>query len=165
MDPESASESARADLEWLLGVDLRDLTSETGWIAGAFCEQNKLSINEFRALLFVVVAEANGTQLSAGDLRDRMGLSGAAITYLVDRMVEQGHLCRQTDPTDRRRVILSYADHGRNIAHTFLAGLGEPDHSALDALPDGDLEAAHRVLRTFIDAMATARAPGPSAEL
>ena len=161
MDPEPASEPVRADLEWLLGVDLRDMTSESGWMAAAFCERNKLSFNEFRALLFVMVADAKGIELSAGELRDRMGLSGAAITYLVDRMVAQGHLCREADPTDRRRVILRHADRGRDIAHTFFAGLGDQDHAAFDGLSDDDLEAAHRVLRAFIEAMKTARAADP----
>ncbi|BBZ29207.1 hypothetical protein MMAD_35020 [Mycolicibacterium madagascariense] len=165
MDPEPTSAPIRADLEWLLGVDLRDLTSESGWIAAAFCEQNGLSINEFRALLFVMVAEANGMALSAGDLRDRMGLSGAAITYLVDRMVGQDHLCRETDPTDRRRVILRHADHGRDIAQTLFAGFGEAGDMALDGVPDADLEAAHRVLRAFIEAMTTARIPERSEQL
>ena len=36
-----------------------------------------------------------GTPLTAGDLRRQMGVSGAAITYLVERMVETGHLRRE----------------------------------------------------------------------
>ena len=41
-----------------------------------------------------------------------MGLSGAAITYLVDRMMASGHITRESDPGDRRKVILRYSDSG-----------------------------------------------------
>jgi DNA-binding MarR family transcriptional regulator len=58
-----------------------------------------LSPNEFRALQFVMIAEAQGIPLTAGELRRQMGLSGAAITYLVERMTETGHLRRETDPS------------------------------------------------------------------
>jgi DNA-binding MarR family transcriptional regulator len=165
MHPDPTPASERLDLEWLIGVDLRDLTSESGWIAGSFSEQNNLSANEFRALLFVILAESSDRRMTAGDLREKMGLSGAAITYLVDRMVERGHLSREADPTDRRRVFLRYTEHGRAVAHTFFGGLAARSHAALAVLPDSDLEAAHRVLRAMITAMTNARAASCPIEL
>ena len=50
--------------------------------------------------------------LTAGELRTRMGMSGAAITYLVERMIASGHFRRESDPSDRRKVILRVADDG-----------------------------------------------------
>jgi hypothetical protein len=44
-----------------------------------------LAANDFRALFHIKVAENSGVPLTAGDLRQRMGVSGAAITYLVER--------------------------------------------------------------------------------
>jgi DNA-binding MarR family transcriptional regulator len=152
----------REQSERRIEADLRALTAESDWMARAFAEQNDLSANEFRALLFVMVAETAGTPLTAGDLRRSMGLSGAAITYLVERMAETGHLRREVDPSDRRKVILRYADHGMEVARGFFTRLGEHSHDAMAVLPDEDLEAAHRVFGALISAMQAYRAEMPS---
>lgn len=147
----------RMRLERRMGADLRELTSESDWIARVFADQNNVSANEFRALLFVMLAEGSGTRLTAGDLRRQMGLSGAAITYLVERMAETGHLRRETDPTDRRKVILRYADHGMDVAMRFFQQLAVHNREAMAHLPDEDLEAADRVFAAMIEAMRTFR--------
>lgn len=148
----------RTQLERRMGADLRELTSESDWISRVFAEQNSVSANEFRALLFVMLAESGGVRLTAGDLRKQMGLSGAAITYLVERMVETGHLRREADPADRRKVILRYADHGMGVALQFFASLSAHNTAALAELPDEDLEAAHRVFAALSSGMRAFRA-------
>ncbi len=86
-----------------------------------------------------------------------MGLS-AAITYLVERMIASGHIRRESDPSDRRKVILRYAEHGIAVARTFFTPLADQSHAALADLPDENLAAAHRVLTTLCDAMRTFQA-------
>lgn len=154
----------RHRLEKLLGADLRELTSESDWIVRTFAEQNNVSANEFRALLFVMIAENRGDRLTSGDLRKQMGLSGAAITYLVERMVGTGHLRREADPADRRKVILRYGERGMDVARTFFASLAQHNHGAMAELPDADLEAAHRAFAAMVGAMRGFRADlaGPS---
>jgi DNA-binding MarR family transcriptional regulator len=144
---------SRAQLERRMGADLRELTSESDWISRGFAEQNHMSANEFRALLFVMLAEPTGVHLTAGDLRKQMGLSGAAITYLVERMADNGHLRRETDPSDRRKVILRYGQDGMAVAMEFFSGLMKHNQQAMAPLPDDDLEAAHRVFSALIAGM------------
>ena len=157
----------RLQLERLIGADLRELTSESDWIARTFADQNNVSANEFRALLFVMIAEAGGVRLTAGDLRKQMGLSGAAITYLVERMTDTGHLRRETDPADRRKVILRSGERGMDIARQFFAGVAQHNHGAMAHLPDSDLQAAHRTFTAMVGAMkgfrADLRKPAPPA--
>ena len=86
-------------------------------------------------------------------LRKRMGLSGGAITYLVERMIASGHLRRESDPDDRRKVILRYDEHGMAVARDFFTPLAEHTRAALVDLPDEDLAAAHRVITALIAAM------------
>jgi DNA-binding MarR family transcriptional regulator len=154
----------RMRLERQIGADLRAMTSESDMISRSFAAENGVTANDFRALLIVMMAETAGTQLTAGDLRRQMGLSGAAITYLVERMTETGHLRRDADPKDRRKVILRYADHGMEIARAFFTKLSIHNHKALTELPDSDLEAAHRVFVALVKAMHTFRTelPEPS---
>lgn len=143
----------RAALESQISADLRVLTAESEQIGRAFAVVHDVRPTDFRALLHVMVAETTGRPITSGELRQRMGLSGAAITYLVDRMMASGHITRQSDPADRRKVILRYSESGLDTARAFFAPLGLHLHTAMTDLPDADLAAAHRVFTALIEAM------------
>ncbi|BBX19012.1 MarR family transcriptional regulator [Mycolicibacterium duvalii] len=148
----------RAGLEALVAADVRALSAASDQIGHDFADLHTLTTTDFRALLHVMVAESAGRPLTAGELSRRLGVSGAAVTYLVERMIGSGHLLRGTDPDDRRKVMLRVADHGRAVAREFFTPLERHTHAALSGLPDSDLRAAHRVFGALIDAMAQFRA-------
>jgi DNA-binding MarR family transcriptional regulator len=143
----------RAALEQQISAYLRVMTAESEQIGRAFAAVHDVRPTDFRALLHVMVAETAGDPVTSGELRQRMGLSGAAITYLVDRMMASGHIIRESDPGDRRKVILRYSDSGLATARAFFAPLGMHSHDAMAALPDADLHAAGRVFTALIEAM------------
>ena len=143
----------RADLEGLIAADVRAMSAESEQIGRSFAGLHDLSANDFRALIHVMVADDGGAPLTAGQLRQRMGMSGAAITYLVERMIASGHLRRESDPADRRKVILRYDEPGLAVARQFFTPLSRHTHSALALLPDEDLAAAHRVFIALVEAM------------
>lgn len=151
------ADADRAALEALIAADIRALSAESEQIGRTFAAQHSLAANDFRALLHIMVADAAGTPLTAGELRRQMGMSGAAITYLVERMIASGHLRRDSDPTDRRKVILRVADHGMGVAGQFFAPLAAHTTGALADTADDDIATAHRVLGTLIEAMAAFR--------
>jgi DNA-binding MarR family transcriptional regulator len=151
----SSSPPSRADLEKLMSADMRAVTAQSDRLGRYFARQNDVSGNDFHALLHVMVAETAGTPLTMAQLRQRMDVSPAAITYLVDRMIDAGHLRRESDPADRRKALLRYENSGMELAHAFFAPLGVHVRSALAELPDNDLMAAHRVFSALIDAMST----------
>ncbi|WP_372441131.1 MarR family winged helix-turn-helix transcriptional regulator [Mycolicibacterium mengxianglii] len=143
----------RADLEGLIATDVRALSAESEQIGRSFAASHDLTMNDFRALVHVMVADDGGAPLTAGELRKRMGVSASAITYLVERMIASGHLRRESDPRDRRKVILRYDEHGMAVARGFFTPLAQHTHTALAELPDEDLAAAHRVFAALADAM------------
>jgi DNA-binding MarR family transcriptional regulator len=143
----------RAQLESRIAADVRALTAESDQIGGHFARRHDLAANDFRALLHVMVAETAGSPMTAGELRKRMGMSGAAITYLVERMIASGHLNRDSDPTDRRKVILRVAEDGTEVARGFFTPLAEHNTRALADLSDDDLAAAHRTFAALVEAM------------
>ncbi|OBF31502.1 MarR family transcriptional regulator [Mycobacterium sp. ACS1612] len=144
---------ARSALESVIAADVRAMTAESDRIGKHFAGRHQVAANDFRALLHIVVAENAGTPLTAGELRQQMGVSGAAITYLVERMIASGHVRRDSDPADRRKVLLRVADHGMDVARGFFTPLGEHTRRALADIPDADLAAAHRTFTAVIDAM------------
>lgn len=143
----------RVRLEALIAADARALTAESDQLGRVFAAVHQLGPSDFRALLHILVAETAGAPLTSGELRHRMGLSAAAITYLVERMINSGHIRRDTHAEDRRKVILRYSDPGLDTARSFFTPLGMHTRAALDDVSDADLAAAHRVFTALIAAM------------
>ncbi len=143
----------REALESLMSADLREMSTESDQIGRLFATSQDVRPTDFRALLHIMVAESSGRPMTSGDLSQRMGLSGAAITYLVDRLIESGHIWRDSHPKDRRKVILRFSEPGLDTARSFFTPLGAHTREALQGLPDADLAAAHRVFAALIAAM------------
>ncbi|HEV7583913.1 MAG TPA: MarR family transcriptional regulator [Mycobacterium sp.] len=145
--------SGREALESLMSADLREMSTESDQIGRLFAASHDVRATDFRALLHIMVAETSGRPMTSGDLSQRMGLSGAAITYLVDRLIESGHIWRDSHPGDRRKVILRLAEPGLDTARSFFTPLGVHTREAMQDLPDADLAAAHRVFAALVAAM------------
>lgn len=143
----------RAALESQISVDLRVMAAESDQIGRLFAIAHDVRPTDFRALLHVMVAETAGAPITSGELRQRMGLSGAAITYLVDRMTASGHITRESDPGDRRKVVLRYSGSGLETARAFFMPLGVHTRAAMADLPDADLSAGRRVFIALIEGM------------
>ena len=146
---------SRPQLEKLMSADMRAVTAQSDRVGRYFARQHDVSGNDFHALLHVMVAETAGTPLTMAQLRQRMDVSPAAITYLVDRMIDAGHIRRESDPADRRKALLRYESSGMDLAHGFFTPLGVHLRAELAELPDADLMAAHRVFSAMIAAMST----------
>ncbi len=137
-----------------MSSDMRAVTAQSDRIGRHFARQNHVGGSDFHALLHIMVAETAGEPLTLANLRQRMDVSPAAITYLVDRMIEAGHIRREADPDDRRKSLLRYEKPGMALARSFFSPLGDEVRAALAKLPDRDLIAAHKVFTALIDAMA-----------
>ncbi len=149
------SSPTRPQLEKLMSADMRAVTAQSDRVGRYFARQHDVSGNDFHALLHVMVAETSGTPLTMAALRQRMDVSPAAITYLVDRMIDAGHIRRESDPADRRKALLRYEAGGMELAQGFFTPLGVHLRAGLADLPDEDLAAAHRVFSAMIAAMSS----------
>lgn len=145
----------RTELEKQLSADMRAITAQSDRIGRHFARENDVGSSDFHALLHIMVSETAGKPLTLADLKQRMDVSPAAITYLVDRMIEAGHIRREPDPEDRRKWLLRYEESGMTLAHAFFRPLGIHLSKALAEFSDKDLVAAHRVFAAMITAMST----------
>ena len=145
----------RTDLEKQLSADMRAITAQSDRIGRHFARENDVGSSDFHALLHIMVSETAGKPLTLADLKQRMDVSPAAITYLVDRMIEAGHIRREPDPDDRRKWLLRYEESGMTLAHAFFRPLGIHLSKALAEFSDKDLLAAHRVFAAMSAAMST----------
>jgi DNA-binding MarR family transcriptional regulator len=145
----------REELHRLLSADMRAITAQSDRVGRHFARLNEVSSNDFHALLHIMVAETAGKPLTLAELRQRMDVSPPAITYLVDRMIESGHIRREPDPDDRRKWLLRYENRGMSLAHSFFRPLAGHISDAMADLSDADLDAAHQVFLAMLAAMAT----------
>lgn len=85
-------------------------------------------------------------------LARHLGISPAAATLLVERLVERGHAERRADPDDGRRTVVSLTDAGRDtvLKHAW------PMLQRLDDLARGLTESEVSAVLRYLDGAATA---------
>jgi DNA-binding MarR family transcriptional regulator len=114
------------------------------------------------SLFYALVAERLGltmTDLRAWDLlllhgpvthgkfAEMIGLTGGAVTNLVDRLERVGAVTRESDPLDRRKVIVRAISSMRegHLKHVF-ASLEDGAGAILNQFSDEQLEASSRLM-------------------
>jgi DNA-binding MarR family transcriptional regulator len=105
--------------------------------------------NALLALRVLIDAEHDGRTVNAKDLAERLQITAASTSALVDRLVRSGHVERHPDPNDRRGVILTAT--GTSMRHA-LRVIEELDARALEVtehLPRDEMA----VVVEFLDEM------------
>ena len=125
---------------------VRDIAVASEQIGTTFAAHQDLHSTDFRALTLIYQAENADKPLSPTRLAEALGLSHGAVTYVVDRLTESGHVQRHADPADGRRVVLRIAGHGRDVAVNFFGPLGKAHSHTLAAFTAEELAVALRVL-------------------
>lgn len=125
---------------------VHDIALASEQIGTTYAAHQSLHGTDFRALMLIYQGENAGTPLSPTRLAEALGLSQGAVTYVVDRLTASGHVWRDTDPTDGRRVVLRIAGHGRDVAGSFFGPLGLAHAHTLASFSVEELAIALRVL-------------------
>lgn len=116
-----------------------------------------LGVNETdrRALEIVLLEEEKST--TPGMLAERLGLTAAGVTIMLNRLEKQGYIVRSLHPTDRRRVIVMATELAARrvqeivvpmIVETYKMLLSWYDSAELETIADfltraGELQRAH----------------------
>jgi DNA-binding MarR family transcriptional regulator len=106
-----------------------------------------MTVPQLRALLFVT----RNPDVNLSGLAEHLGIGLTGASGLVDRLVRQNMLTRETDPNERRRIQLTVTAEGK-------ARLDEANRSTREAVADrlADLDPAEAA--TVERAMAILRA-------
>ena len=144
-----ADEQAR--IRWSIIDALRRYGTDSSRLGHAFAELHRLQPADLRALVAIMSAEGNGTPLTAGQLREHLGLSSGGTSLVIDRLEQAGHIRRARDhPADNRVVHLRYTDQGMATGLAFFGSLGDRANAILDQFTDDEL----LVIQKFITDMA-----------
>ena len=101
----SLDETLRTWVEVFMHRSMRNFT--------LYAKEQGLSISQFGALFHIHRKGACGVS----DIGDDLGVTSAAASQMLDRLVQQDLILRSEDPHDRRLKQLVLTEHGHQILH------------------------------------------------
>ncbi|MEV1146387.1 MarR family transcriptional regulator [Micromonospora sp. NPDC049799] len=144
-------ETRRDHLVAEITAQLRRYSVDAQHIGHAFAALHGLNATDLHALIAVMDAELYGQPMTPGRLGEQLNLSSGSVTALIDRLERGGHIRRDRDTADRRKVFLHYAERGATLAMDFFRPLGRRTDGVMAGFTDEELETVHR----FMTAMGT----------
>ena len=130
-------------------VALRDLATAGSAASAALARRMTMHPTDLAAMSHIAYAVE---QLGPGELSSRLGITPAATTDLVDRLEAAGHVLRERNPDDRRRVRLVPTETAKAEVRRQLADLLD----CLDAVSEGFTPTERAAIRRYLEAAATA---------
>jgi DNA-binding MarR family transcriptional regulator len=122
----------------------RELGAHSTMFNAVIAERLELSLSDLRAWDLLLL---HGP-LSHGKLAQMIGLSGGAVTALVDRLERAGAVSRHVDPDDRRRTIITVISSLREGSQSqIFKALGTRIDAALDEFSDTELAASCHLMK------------------
>ncbi len=97
----------------------------------------------------IAVAAKARSPLSQSELADRLGVEGATMVAMIDRLVKAGLVNRAPSSTDRRVKHIVLTEAGRRLYETVQAAAAAVRRELLADVDPKDLETATRVLETL----------------
>jgi DNA-binding MarR family transcriptional regulator len=89
-------------------------------------------------------------EATPAQLADACGVTRAAMTSRVDRLVQRGHVTREVDPVDRRRIIVRPTRSGRALWEKGLSDGMAREQAAFAALSPAEMVQLNDLLRKVV---------------
>ncbi|HET8987956.1 MAG TPA: MarR family transcriptional regulator [Humibacillus sp.] len=128
---------------------LRDLATAGSEATTALARRMTMHPTDLAAMSHIAYA---AEQLGPGELSSRLGITPAATTDLIDRLEAAGHLLRERNPVDRRRVRLVPTESAKAAVRGELADLLE----RLDAVSEDFTPSERAAIQRYLEAAAAA---------
>ncbi|MEW9533833.1 MarR family winged helix-turn-helix transcriptional regulator [Microbispora sp. NPDC049125] len=137
---------------------LRAITVELDRIGERFAGLHALHPTDVRALICLLDAARAGLPATPGMLGARLGLNSAGTTAVIDRLERLGHVRRERDSGDRRRVLLTVEESAVALGWSFFGPL---IHEIVTIMGRFD-EADQAIIERFLNDVHEAVAQGPA---
>lgn len=118
---------------------------------GRFDECMATSMGIDRTSLRAIDALRYGA-LQPKDFAERLGLTTASVTAMLDRLEKAGHISRTQSPTDRRSWIINLTDQSREQAKKSYGNLGDTFQTVFADKTNAELAKALEVIEELTQA-------------
>ncbi|MFC4060679.1 MarR family winged helix-turn-helix transcriptional regulator [Planomonospora corallina] len=136
---------------------LRAVTVELDRLGERFASRHGLHPTDVRALICLLDAARAGTPATPGTLGAQLGLNSAGTTAVVDRLERLGHVRRERDTRDRRRVLLTVDESAVALGWSFFGPLIREVVAVLERFDAGERAVVERFLGDVREAVTRRR--------
>jgi DNA-binding MarR family transcriptional regulator len=133
--------------------ELEDVGSMVQALVATVARRHRLSHAALNAL---AVIEGNGGPLAAGEVSARMHITSGTMTSVLDTLERNGHIRRQADPADRRRVLIDLTPAAQAVLDRVLPEIQQAVTAVMGTLDDQALHTLLHHLTVVRDAVAAA---------
>ena len=120
------------DLDAVIGAVLRATQAFVGLaLRSLSAAGTSITLPQYRMLLTL---DARGDQ-NVRDLAARLGVDRSTATRMCNRLVNAGLIDRSTDPSDRRAVVISLTEPGRDVVKAVTRARREKVARLLQSVP------------------------------
>ena len=107
-----------------------------------------LNISQSELLFFSALDTCKG--LSSPELAKNMGLSASRVSRVVDKLVVNGYLDRNTDASDRRAITLCLTPKGKVIRGKIDKVRNECEARLLESIPSEEVEQFREIISKIV---------------
>lgn len=112
---------------------------------------NQFGLEPWEFDVLATLRRAGGAgPLTSGHLAAQTMVGSAAMTNRVDRLVGRDLIDRETNPQNRRQLLISLTPQGRQLVDEVVAHHVENQRTMLQALNEREQETLARLLRKFL---------------
>lgn len=98
-----------------------------------------LNLSPATGLVLSILADSE-TPISPNHIADRLIISRASVTSLLDSLEKRGFVKRQPHPSDRRMLLVELTNAGRQVANQFRLIVHQHQKTWLSALNENEQE-------------------------
>ncbi len=138
---------------------VRELVSADREMRRTLSRRMAMGERDLRAVRFVMAATREGRAATPNELAAHLGISTAATTVLLDRLMVAGHVERRPHPTDGRRKIVVPTPRAYAETRTELVGGHDRMRAAAAAVPMTARPAVLTFLGTLAEVMRDEASP------
>lgn len=133
---------------------IRGMSLDGQRVADTFAHRHGLNPTDMRALNLIMEAETRHEALTAGRLSTLLGTSTGATTAVIDRLERIGHIHRNRNHADRRKVTLHFEPLAMQLAGAYFGPLGTLTDSVMSRYSIEELQTVHRFMEDMRQAYA-----------
>ena len=100
--------------------------------------------------LHALMSQPFPEEATPAQLADSCGVTRAAMTSRLDRLVQRGHATREVDPIDRRRILVRPTPSGRSLWEKGIEAGMAREKAIFSALTTKELVALNALLRKIV---------------
>ena len=109
---------------------------------------DELSISQSELLFFSSLNNCQG--ISSPELAKSMGLSASRVSRVVEKLVVNGYLDRNTDVSDRRAITLCLTDKGKIVRNKIDKVKNDCEARLLETIPSEEVEKFRAIISKII---------------